>query len=108
MQPSVHVGPGSERAIEDAIAEGGGRVRPLEDADALVWLDWRPDGFPDELPERVRWVQLPAAGVEQWLDRVDGERAWTSGGRGAGSSRRWCRCRARRWPWWGPAGSGGR
>ena len=36
-----------------------------------------PDGFPDELPDRVRWVQLPSA-VERWLDRIDRERQWTS------------------------------
>ena len=26
----------------------------------------------------MRWVQLPSAGVEQWLDRIDRERQWTS------------------------------
>jgi D-3-phosphoglycerate dehydrogenase len=78
MQPAVHVGPESDRAIEEAVIAAGGRIAPLDDADALVWLDWSLDGFPDDLPERVRWVQLPSAGVEQWLPRIDRSRLWTS------------------------------
>ena len=41
---------------------------PLEEAEGVVWA-----GGPDELPElpaSVRWVQLPAAGVEPWMERV--------------------------------------
>jgi D-3-phosphoglycerate dehydrogenase len=43
-----------------------------------VWLDSNPQSFPDSLPDGIRWVQLPSAGVEAWLDRIDGERLWTS------------------------------
>jgi phosphoglycerate dehydrogenase-like enzyme len=78
MQPTVHVAPERDRDVEEAVSAAGGRIGPLERADALVWLDSNPDTFPDALPADVRWVQLPSAGVEQWLDRVDGERAWTS------------------------------
>jgi phosphoglycerate dehydrogenase-like enzyme len=78
MQPVVHVAPDSDRAIEDAVSAAGGRIGPLDEADALVWLDSNPKSFPDALPDGVRWVQLPSAGVETWLDRVDGSRAWTS------------------------------
>ena len=74
----VYVGPELDPQILDAVAEGGGKSAPLEDADAVVWLDSRCDGFPAELPDRVRWVQLPVAGVEQWLGRVDRSRLWTS------------------------------
>ena len=52
----------------------GGEHRAARRADALVWLDSNPDDFPDELPDRVRWVQLPSAGVERWLGRIDRER----------------------------------
>jgi D-3-phosphoglycerate dehydrogenase len=41
-------------------------------------VDSNPDGFPADLPDGVRWVQLPSAGVERWLDRIDRERQWTS------------------------------
>jgi D-3-phosphoglycerate dehydrogenase len=78
MQPTVHVAPESDRAIEDAITAAGGRIGPLEEAGALVWLDSNPDSFPDALPDGVRWVQLPSAGVESWLGRIDRERVWTS------------------------------
>jgi phosphoglycerate dehydrogenase-like enzyme len=78
MQPAVHVAPGSDRAIEEIVIAAGGRIAPLDEADALVWLDWSMDGFPEHLPERVRWVQLPSAGVEQWLPRIDRSRLWTS------------------------------
>jgi phosphoglycerate dehydrogenase-like enzyme len=78
MQPVVHVAPESDRAIEHAVSAAGGRSGPLDEAAALVWLDSNPKSFPDALPEHVRWVQLPSAGVEAWLDRVDGARVWTS------------------------------
>jgi phosphoglycerate dehydrogenase-like enzyme len=78
MQPVVHVAPESDRAIEAAVSAAGGRTGPLDEAAALVWLDSNPESFPDALPDGVRWVQLPSAGVEAWLGRVDGARAWTS------------------------------
>jgi D-3-phosphoglycerate dehydrogenase len=78
MQPVVHVAPESDRAIEDAVLAAGGRIGPLEEAAALIWLDSNPESFPDALPDGLRWVQLPSAGVETWLDRIDRERLWTS------------------------------
>lgn len=55
------------RKVSDAIERGGGRVVPVDQAEALVWLDVRGadllvpvlDAHP-----AVRWVQLPWAGVE--------------------------------------------
>jgi phosphoglycerate dehydrogenase-like enzyme len=78
MQPVVHVAPESDRAIEDAVSAAGGRIGPLDEASALVWLDSNPASFPDALPDGVHWVQLPSAGVETWLGRVDRDRLWTS------------------------------
>jgi D-2-hydroxyacid dehydrogenase (NADP+) len=77
MSLTVHVGPEPDTTIEDAVRAAGGEIGPLDRADGLVWLDPSPDGFP-ELPDAVRWVQLPSAGVELWLDRIDRERRWTS------------------------------
>jgi phosphoglycerate dehydrogenase-like enzyme len=77
--PRIHI-PSDERPdLERAVREGGGEPAPLESADGLVWLGGKPDALP-ELPDSVRWVQLPSAGVEQWLraGKVDGRRAWTS------------------------------
>jgi phosphoglycerate dehydrogenase-like enzyme len=78
MSPTVHVAPEPDPTIEAAVREAGGDVGPLERADGLVWVESSPEAFPDALPESVRWVQLPSAGVEQWLDRIDRERQWTS------------------------------
>jgi phosphoglycerate dehydrogenase-like enzyme len=78
MPPAVHVAPRFEPAIEDAIVAAGGRLAPLAEADALVWTEWYPDAFDLVLPERVRWVQLPSAGIERWLPVLDRERVWTS------------------------------
>jgi phosphoglycerate dehydrogenase-like enzyme len=77
MQPVVHVAPDSDRAIEEAITTAGGRIGALEEAEALVWLGSNPNSFP-QLPDQVRWVQLPWAGVESWLDKLDDKRIWTS------------------------------
>jgi phosphoglycerate dehydrogenase-like enzyme len=78
MQPVVHVAPESDRAIEEAISTAGGRIGALDEADALVWLDSNPDSLADSLPQHIRWVQLPAAGVENWLAKTDRDRLWTS------------------------------
>lgn len=78
MEPVVHVAPESDRAIDEAVSAAGGRIGPLEQASALIWLDSNPDSFPDGLPEGVRWVQLPSAGVELWLAKIDRDRVWTS------------------------------
>jgi phosphoglycerate dehydrogenase-like enzyme len=70
VAPKVHIGPQVDPAIERAVRDGGGAAAALEAADAVVWLDWRTDGFPERLPDGVRWVQLPSAGVEIWLPRI--------------------------------------
>jgi D-3-phosphoglycerate dehydrogenase len=69
MPPVIALLPAPEPDLAAAIAAAGGTVGPLEDADALVlhnWSDAEPE-LPRDLPERVRWIQLPAAGVESWV-----------------------------------------
>src|SRR4051794_13763462 len=61
----IHIA-GDRPDREAAVREAGGELGPLEGADGLVWLNARPDELP-ELPDSVRWVQLPSAGVEQWV-----------------------------------------
>ena len=78
MPPTVHIAPEPDPEVEAAVREAGGAIGSLAEADGLVWVDSNPDGFPAELPDRVRWVQLPSAGVELWLDHIDRERQWTS------------------------------
>jgi D-3-phosphoglycerate dehydrogenase len=68
MTPAIHIGPDPSEHLVNAVEAGGGRPVPLDEAEGVVW-----HGGPDELPElpsAVRWVQLPAAGVEGWMERV--------------------------------------
>jgi D-3-phosphoglycerate dehydrogenase len=68
VPPVIALLPAAHPELDRAVAEGGGTVGGLDGADAVVLHNWG-DGRPQvpELPARVRWVQLPAAGVESWL-----------------------------------------
>ncbi|MGV9615317.1 D-isomer specific 2-hydroxyacid dehydrogenase family protein [Nocardia xishanensis] len=52
--------------LEKAVTEGGATLSDLADARALIWSGG-PGEFPERLPESIEWVQLPAAGVEDWF-----------------------------------------
>jgi D-3-phosphoglycerate dehydrogenase len=77
--PKVHVGPHAPEVVVEAVRRGGGEPAAAQGADAIVWLG-DPDGLRAVLADGVRWVQLPSAGVEQWLEggTVDDRRVWTS------------------------------
>ena len=68
--------------MADAIIAGGGHIVPVDQAEAMVWsspydaalLERTIDEHPD-----LQWVQLPFAGVEQFVHLVDDDRAWTCG-----------------------------
>ena len=66
--------------IRESVAKGGGHVVPVEEAEALIWLDTRdPEGLSTALrgADNIRWVQLPLAGIEQLVHLVDDDRQWT-------------------------------
>ncbi|RKQ92610.1 D-3-phosphoglycerate dehydrogenase [Solirubrobacter pauli] len=67
--PAIHIGPEPLAHLVEAVEDGGGRVVALAEAEAIVWAGSEAD-FPDELPERVRWVQLQSAGIEPWVERI--------------------------------------
>jgi D-3-phosphoglycerate dehydrogenase len=69
MSPSIHVGPGDQPELARAVESAGGSVVSLSQADGVVWNGTKPDSLPD-LPRSVRWVQLPSAGVEPWMERI--------------------------------------
>jgi phosphoglycerate dehydrogenase-like enzyme len=82
MAPIVHIiAPEDSPAIRTAVEAGGGELGPLEGADAVVVFHSGPADLPD-LPDSVRWVQLPSAGVESWFEAgaIDHDRTWTSAG----------------------------
>jgi D-3-phosphoglycerate dehydrogenase len=76
--PRIHIA-GDRPDLEQAVRDGGGEPAPLEGADGVVSLTGDPAELP-ALPDSVRWVQLPSAGVEQWIrsGAVNDGRVWTS------------------------------
>lgn len=75
----VCVQPDPNPALVEAVTRAGGVIVDLAECDALVWTA-DPSTFPAELPERVRWVQLPSAGIERWFELgiLTPDRQWTS------------------------------
>jgi phosphoglycerate dehydrogenase-like enzyme len=68
--------------LAEAIAEGGGHLVPLSDADGIIWADPRdPAALEAALPEAVNatWVQLPFAGIENFVHLIDDDHTWTCG-----------------------------
>ncbi len=71
-------------------SSAGGRVVPVEEAEGLVWVDWSGPGRLGAILEQfpaIRWVHLPGAGIESFLDAglVSDDRTWTCS-KGAHSS----------------------
>ncbi|MGW4091224.1 D-isomer specific 2-hydroxyacid dehydrogenase family protein [Nocardia sp. NPDC004750] len=52
--------------VEKAVVEAGAAVSDLDEAQGLIWVGG-PGEFPERLPAGVEWVQLPAAGIEEWF-----------------------------------------
>lgn len=81
--PRIALAPeGAPGWMADAIVAGGGHVVPPAEAEALVWGAPRdPDGLRRTLEEapQLAWVQLPFAGIENFVDLLDDDRVWTCG-----------------------------
>ena len=87
--PRIAVVPDWPLAAE-AVVRAGGRVVPAEEAEGLVWVDWSGPGRLGSVLEQsphIRWVHLPGAGIESFLDAglVTDGRTWTCS-KGAHSS----------------------
>jgi phosphoglycerate dehydrogenase-like enzyme len=81
--PRIALAPdGAPAWMAAAITDGGGHIVALPDAEAIVWAEPRhPDLLVEALdaaPE-VQWVQLPFAGIENFVHLVDHDRTWTCG-----------------------------
>jgi phosphoglycerate dehydrogenase-like enzyme len=68
--------------VGPAVEAGGGEVVAAGDAEAVVWTDHAdPAGLARLLDDHphLRWVQLPWAGIEPYVDvvRAHAERTWT-------------------------------
>jgi D-3-phosphoglycerate dehydrogenase len=77
VTPVIAIGPEDDPELRAAVEAGGGSVGALEEADGLVWSGHDPGALP-ELPGRVRWVQLPSAGVEHWIGHLPDGPQYTS------------------------------
>jgi phosphoglycerate dehydrogenase-like enzyme len=81
--PRIALAPeGAPMWMAEAITDGGGEVVPLGEAEAIVWADPRnPDALLPALEAApgARWVQLPFAGIENFVHLVDRDRLWTCG-----------------------------
>ena len=68
--------------LSEAIIDGGGQLVPLADCEAIIWSDASDvDGLVvalDAAPNAT-WVQLPFAGIENFLPVLDPRRYWTCG-----------------------------
>ena len=68
--------------VGDAVVLGGGRVVDPAEASALVWTAARDaQGLADLLKNQghLEWVQVPFAGIENFLPVLDDSRVWTCG-----------------------------
>jgi phosphoglycerate dehydrogenase-like enzyme len=78
--PLVAVVP-ARAEIEHAVVQGGGRLADAREGDALVWMDPSdPEGLRTVLASSpARWVQLPFAGIEEFLAAgvIEPGRTWT-------------------------------
>jgi phosphoglycerate dehydrogenase-like enzyme len=82
--PRIALAPDGVRGwLTDAIEAGGGTVVALESAEALVWAEPAKANELDELlhgaAADVKWVQLPWAGIEPYVDVIHDDRIWTCG-----------------------------
>ena len=68
--------------LATAIVEGGGHLVGLDECEAIIWADASdPDGLVAALAQApgASWVQLPFAGIENFLTHLDRQHTWTCG-----------------------------
>ena len=80
----IAIGPaGVPGWLSEAVTAGGGEVVDLDTADALLWGAPNDPGalreVLDSAGDRLRWVQLPWAGIEPYVDALDDDRLWSCG-----------------------------
>jgi phosphoglycerate dehydrogenase-like enzyme len=83
--PRIHLGPATAPDwLAAAVVAGGAELVGPDAAEAIVWGDARnvdtlASIIDDDEDERIRWVQLPFAGIENFVEHLDHDRVWTCG-----------------------------
>jgi phosphoglycerate dehydrogenase-like enzyme len=65
-----------------AVVDGGGHLVSLSECEAIIWADADdPSGLAAAIAEapHATWVQLPFAGIENFLPHLDRHHVWTCG-----------------------------
>lgn len=73
--------PGSPGWASDAVVAGGCEVVDIADANGLIWIDYQQSDLLGEVLDKhpnIEWVQLPYAGIEEYLPYISNDRLWTS------------------------------
>lgn len=81
-RPRCVISPNAPDALTTAVTQGGGEVVEAADAEAVIWTDSQDAQGLEALlttHPKIRWVQLPFAGVETFAHLFDTEHRWTSG-----------------------------
>ena len=79
VSQKVAVHPKPHRTLVQAVVASGAEVVPPDRADVLVWFGGDADELRATLDAnpKIRWVQLPLAGIESVAHVLDHDRAWT-------------------------------
>ena len=81
--PRIAVAPESAPSwVSEAVHEGGGYVVSLAEAEGVIWSDPRDAaGLARRSSQaaQARWVQLPFAGIENFVHLLDDETVWACG-----------------------------
>ncbi len=81
--PRIHLGPaGGPDWLADAVIAGGGQLVGPDEAEGVVWADAKGvDALRSTLADagHIRWVQLPFAGIENFVEYLDHDRIWSCG-----------------------------
>jgi len=74
--------PTSPEWVRDAVIAGGGHIAEPADASAIVWSAARNASGLREILDahgHLEWVQVPFAGIENFVPILDDDRIWTCG-----------------------------
>lgn len=81
--PRIAVQPEGVRPfLVDAVVAGGGVLTAAAEAEGLVWASAHEPLVLRALLHahpQIRWIQLPWAGIEPFLEVLDGDHLWTAG-----------------------------